>query len=159
MKRPVLLAMSMGFFVPAALAACDEKSIAPAAARIDAGADKYATADPKLTRALLAAESASGSSDNGPPPDGIFGRGVADRRHPKGKPTTIELLGDGSEPRVTLAGNATADAIRAADYGPAALRIVEQRGRMARPTVDFTFAVGPAKKDDGGTDWLVATVK
>jgi hypothetical protein len=163
MKRLVLIAMSLGVFVPAALAAlpgCDEKTTSPAAARPDAsaGADKYATADSKLTRALQAAESAS-AGDNGPPPEGIFAAGAADHRHPKGKPTTIELASDGTEPRVTLAGSAAPEAIRAADYGPAALRIGEQRGRMARPTVDFSFLVGPAKKDDGGADWLVAEVK
>jgi hypothetical protein len=167
MKRLALFAMSLGLLGPVALPAllglsgCDEKSSAPAAAQPDAsaGADKYVTADSKLTRALQAAESASGASDNGPPPDGIFAPGVADHRHPKGKPTTIEVTSDGNEPRVTLAGSAAPDAVRAADYGPAALRLGEQRGRMARPTVDFGFTIGPAKKDDGGADWLVAEVK
>jgi hypothetical protein len=167
MRRLVLLAISLGSLglFPAAvlglsLTGCDEKSAAPSAARADAGAaDKYATADTKLTRALQAAGSASGAGDNGPPPEGIFAPGNADRRHPKGKPTTIELTTDGAEPRVTLAGSATPDAVRAAGYGPAALRLGEQRGRMARPTVDFSFLVGPAKKDEGGADWLVAEVK
>jgi hypothetical protein len=31
--------------------------------------------------------------------------------------------------------------------------------RVAMPTIDFGFALGPAKKDDGGADWLVADVK
>src|SRR5258708_4269444 len=164
MRRLAILAMSLGPFVPvavtallgSALPACDSKSSAPAAVSPDpsAGTDKYLTADPKLTKALQAAASASAGGDNGPPPDGIFAAGVADHRHPKGKPTTFDLVGDGAEPRVLLAGTATPDAIRAADNGPAALRIGEQRGRTARPTVDFSFALGPAKKDEGGADFL-----
>lgn len=164
MKRLVLLAMALGPFAAAApivLPGCDSKSSAPVTSSPDAsaGSDKYLTADSKLTHALQAAESASGSTDNGPPPDGIFAPGVADRRHPKGKPTTYEMTSDGAEPRVSLAGSAAPDAIRAADYGTAALRLGEQRGRTARPTVDFTFNIGPAKKDDGGPDILVADVK
>jgi hypothetical protein len=30
--------------------------------------------------------------------------------------------------------------------------------RLAMPTVDFGMVIGPAKKDEGGTDWLVAAV-
>jgi hypothetical protein len=173
MRRLVLLAVSLAPLVPmavtvllgallgSALPGCDSKSSAPSAEAPDAsaGTDKYVTADPKLARALQAAESASGAGDNGPPPEGIFGPGIADKRHPKGTPTTIDVTGDGAEPRVSLAGTATPDAIRAADNGPAALRLGEQRGRMARPTVDFSLAFGPAKKDDGGADLLVGEVK
>ncbi len=162
MKRLVLLGMSFGLLAPVALAAlagCDDKKASTSTVLPEAGADKYITADSKLTRALQAAESASAGSESGPPPDGIFAPGVADRRHPKGKPTTIELTSTGDDPRVALAGTAAPDAVRAADYGPAALRLGEQRGRTARPTVDFSFLIGPAKKDDGGADWLVAEVK
>jgi hypothetical protein len=177
MKRPVLPTTSFGvlaraavltvgaagFAVPAlslgALSGCDEKSSAPAnASRSDAGTDKYVTADSKLTHALQAAGSASGAADNGPPPEGIFAAGAADRRHPKGKPTTFEIASEGAEPRVALGPAAGGDA-RPGDYGPAGLRLGEQRGRSARPTVDFTFLLGPAKKDDGGADWLLATIK
>ena len=126
--------------------------------RSDAGTDKYVTADTKLAHALQAAESASGAADNGPPPDGIFAPGVADHRHPKGKPTTYEIASEGAEPRVALGPAAGADA-RPGDYGPAGLRLGEHQMRTAQPTVDFTFIVGPAKKDDGGADWLLATIK
>jgi hypothetical protein len=162
-RAAVLMAGAAGFAVPAlylaTLSGCDEKSSAPAAAtKSDAATDKYLTADTKLTHALQAAESASGASDNGPPPEGIFAHGVADRRHPKGKPTTYEIASEGAEPRVSL-GPASGGDARPGDYGPAGLRIGEQRGRSARPTVDFTFVVAPAKKDDGGADWLLATIK
>ncbi|MGH7439263.1 MAG: hypothetical protein ACRENE_26555 [Polyangiaceae bacterium] len=159
LARVSVLAVGLAGFALPALSACDDKSSAPAAvSRSDAGTDKYVTADTKLTHALQAAESASGGTDNGPPPEGIFAEGMANRRHPKGKATTFEVASDGAEPRVVLAPAAGGDA-RPGDYGPAGLRLGEQRGRSARPTVDFTFVLGPAKKDDGGADWLVASIK
>ena len=68
----------------------------------DAGAEvKFVTADPKLEKALQAAASAA-PDDKGPPPDGVFGAGLADRRHPKAMPTKVDLVADGDEPRVAL---------------------------------------------------------
>lgn len=141
--------------------ACDEKKKSDATPSPDAGAgtDRYATADPKLTKALQAAASAAAASDNGPPPNGIFPPGSADRRHPKGAPTTVETIGDGTEPRISL-GGASPDTTRSASYGPAAMELGMQMGpRMAMPTVDFGLALHAAKKDDGGPDWLIADVK
>ena len=141
-------------------AACDEKKNTESSSSADAGAstDKYATADPKLTKALQAAAAASANNENGPPLDGIFAPGVADKRHPKGAPTTVDMVGDGDEPRVALAG-ASPDAMRTS-YGPAALELGMQTGpRMVTPTVDMGLTLGPAKKDDGGADWLVADVR
>src|SRR5579872_2021812 len=93
------------FAVGAALlgAACDEKKTSSDAPRTDAGAEKYASADPKLEKALQAAASASAANDNGPPPTGIFGPGAADKRHARGLPTKVAMAADGAEPRVTLA--------------------------------------------------------
>lgn len=142
-------------------AACDEKKSSDSSSSPDAGAgtDKYATADPKLTKALQAAASAAAASENGPPPDGIFAPGSADKRHAKGAATTIEIVGDGTEPRISLAG-ASPDATRAASLGPAALELGMQMGpRVAMPTVDFGLNLHAAKKEEGGSDWLVADVK
>jgi hypothetical protein len=141
-------------------AGCDDKKTSEATPSLDAsaGTDKYATADPKLEKALQAAASAAPANDNGPPADGIFAPGVADKRHPKGAPTTVEMIADGAEPRVTL-GGAAPDA-RASSYGPAALELAVQMGpRIAFPTVDLSLLIGAAKKDDGGADWLVADAK
>jgi hypothetical protein len=135
-------------------AGCDEKKTTSETARVEAGTDKYATADPKLTKALQAAAAEAGS-DKGPPAGGFFAPGAADERHPKGKPTGIEVVSDGADPKVALGAP---DALKPA-YGTAALRIGEQQGRSAKPTVDYVFAVGPAKKDEGGTDWLVYEIK
>ncbi len=139
--------------------ACDEKKSASPASSPDAGADKYATADPKLAKALQAAAAAAAASESGPPLDGIFAPGIADKRHPKGVPTKVDTIGDGAEPRVSLGGTSP-DAARAASFGPAAMELQMQMGpRMAMPTVDFGLAIHPAKKDDGGADWLVADVR
>jgi hypothetical protein len=142
-------------------AACDEKKSADSASARDAGAgtDKYATADPKLTRALQAAASAAASSESGPPPRGIFAPGVADKRHATGAPTTVETIGDGAEPRLSLGGTSP-DATRAGSYGPAVIELGMQMGpRVAMPTVDFGLTLHAAKKEEGGSDWLVADVK
>jgi hypothetical protein len=139
--------------------ACDEKKNTVSSASPDAGtsADKYALADPKLANALQAAASAAPVNENAPPPDGIFAPGVADRKHPQGAPTTVSMIGDGDEPRISLAG--APDAMKTS-YGPAAIELGMQTGpRMVSPTVDLGMLLGPAKKDDGGADWLVADIK
>jgi hypothetical protein len=142
-------------------AACDDKKASLSSASADAGTstDKYALADPKLAKALqAAAASASATNENGPPPEGIFPPGVADKRHPQGAPTTIDMVGDGDEPRITLTG-VSPDAARTS-YGPAALELGMQTGpRMVTPTIDLSLSLGPAKKEDGGSDWLLADIK
>jgi hypothetical protein len=140
--------------------ACDEKKPSSETARSDAGAaDKYATADPKLEKALKAVAS-SEAADKGPPPTGIFAPGIADQRHPRGAATKIDVVTDGGEPRIALqpSQGAAADAARSSSYGPAMLQVVLQLGRSPF-AVDYGLSVGPAKKDDGGPDWLVADVK
>jgi|CZKU01.1.fsa_nt_gi hypothetical protein len=163
MPGPFAIALALGCSSAAlASAGCDDKKTSdarPSSLDASAGMDKYATADPKLAKALQAAASATPGNENGPPPDGIFAPGVADKRHPKGAPTTVEMLSDGSEPRMAL-NEGAADVVRASSYGPAALELGMQMGpRAAVPTVDMSLSIGAAKKDDGGTDWLVAELK
>jgi hypothetical protein len=71
---PVLLLLA--FAAPlAGLVACEDKKPASESAKSDAGADKYATADPKLEKALKAATSASAAAaTQGPPMTGIWVR-------------------------------------------------------------------------------------
>jgi len=115
--------------------ACDEKKSADTTSSPEAGADKYATADPKLAKALQAAASAAATSENGPPLEGIFAPGIADKRHPKGVPTRVDVIGDGDEPRISLA-SASPDTTRATSFGPAAMELQMQMGpRVAMPTV------------------------
>ena len=147
--------------------ACEDKKPSSDAPRADAsaGTDKYASADPKLEKAMkaaAAAASASAAASSGPPPAGIFEAGVADQRHPKGMPTRVDMLGEGAAPKVSLALSADAGsdpAHASSSYGPAVLELAMELGpRLAMPTVDFGMVLGPGKKEEGGADWLVAAV-
>jgi hypothetical protein len=94
---------------------------------------------------------------------GIFDVGVADQKHPKGAPTKVDIVTEGADPKVSLAaaaGDAGPEGARASSYGQAIMETAMELGpRVALPTVDFAFVLGPAKKDEGGADWLVAEVK
>jgi len=142
--------------------ACEDKKPSSDAPRADAGAgtDKYASADPKLEKAMKAAASASAAATTGPPPTGIFEAGAADQRHPKGTPTRVDMVSEGADPKVSLAAAADGGAdSRASSYGPAIMELAMELGpRLAMPTIDFGMVLGPGKKDEGGADWLVAAV-
>ncbi len=78
----------------------------------DAAAPKAKAAaddEPDLAQAVAAVGARSGPGNGvaagaagGPPPNGIFGPGEADKALAKGAPSTLTLGGDGSEPRVQL---------------------------------------------------------
>jgi hypothetical protein len=167
MTRPTLVLHPLALALVVASAAafgagCDDKKPAadPTPAEGGVKADKYATADPKLENALQSAASAAPADPNGPPPTGVFAPGVADKRHPRGMPAKVDTVTDGSEPRVALDAGTTADAVRATSYGQAALELgMLMPPRAALPTIDLGLSLGPAKKDDGGADWLVADFK
>jgi hypothetical protein len=158
MARPLRSVFVLGLALAAA--GCEEKKTSESHVDVDAATDKFAAADPKLERALKAAASASANADNGPPPGGVFAPGAADRRHAKSVPTKVELVSHGAEPRISLRAGVDASAAGAASaYGPAVLEAAMQiLPRSVLPTVDFTLSLGPAKKDEGGDAWLVATV-
>jgi len=159
MSREMRSPLSIALAVSALVWACDEKKPPSDSPRGDAsaGTDKYATADPKLAKVLQAAADASASSENGPPANGIFPPGVAEQRHPAGVPTKVDVVSDGSEPRLSLDPGANSPA---SSYGPAGLRLGLQMGqRIAMPTIDLSLAIGPPKKDEGGPEWLVADFK
>lgn len=158
---PVLLTLA-ALAATVSTAGCDEKKKTADTSTEAGAADKYATADPKLTKALQAAASASAGADtNGPPPAGVFDPGVADKRHPKGAPTKVDVITDGTDPKVSFVGGegGAADP-RASSYGMAAMEIAQQMGqRASAPTIDYGLLLGPAKADDGGPDVLVGALK
>jgi len=142
---------------------CDDKKPASDEVRVEGGtgADKYASADPKLEKAMRAAAAASSEATSGPPATGIFELSEADQRHPKGMPTKVDMVSGGAEPMVSLAPSADAgvDSARSSSYGPAIMELAIELGpRMAMPTVDMVLRLAPGKKDEGGMDWLVADV-
>jgi hypothetical protein len=158
--RTVPLLLLVGLAALPALAACDDKKPSDTGhGEAGAAADKYATADPKLEKAIKAAASASAAATQGPPPDGIFPPGAADQRHPKGAPTTYEILSQGADPKVSLLPPATdsgADLAKAAGYGPAMMELSIEMGRAAMPTVAFQLVLQPSKES---ADWLFGEVK
>ena len=68
--------LALAFAVPfLGTVGCDDKKpSSDTEARADGGtgADKYASADPKLEKAMKAAAEASSETSSGPPPTGIF---------------------------------------------------------------------------------------
>jgi hypothetical protein len=93
-------------------AGCEEEK---KASPVDAGAQDSGTSPllgGKLGAAVAAAAapgpSASAvakarSSPDAPPENGVLGPAAADKAHPPGAPPKLEMLGEGAEPRVTLA--------------------------------------------------------
>lgn len=88
---------------------CQKDEPKPEAARKDAEAPaKVDAIDPDLAQAVAAASAAPargtvpGQAEGGPPPDGVFGPGMADKEAPKGGAPKITLGGEGSEPRQKL---------------------------------------------------------
>jgi hypothetical protein len=77
-----------------------------ATAASDAGKSKAAVDEPDLANAVESVEatrpSSAGGGADGPPPNGIFGPGGADKAMAKGSPATLTLGSDGAAPRVTL---------------------------------------------------------
>src|SRR5260370_31067372 len=79
--------------------ACEDKKGPADSTRAEAGAgtDKYATADPKLEKALRAATSASAADNGGAPAAGGFAPGASDPRHPQATPPKIRPDDVGSD--------------------------------------------------------------
>jgi hypothetical protein len=160
-RSTCLLALALGAALGAV--ACEDKKATTDARPVDGGVlgtDKYATADPKLAKALQASASDQPDDGKGPPPDGIFAPGAADKRHRAGAPTNVDLIAQGSEPQIDLSGP-TADGghdLRA-PTGPGVLELMVSMGQRNAFVLDFALSLGLAKKDDGGPDWLVAEVK
>jgi hypothetical protein len=91
------------------LSGCQKDEPKPEATRKEAEApSKVEAIDPNLAEAVAAASAAPmkgavpGQAQGGPPPDGVFPPGAADKEAPKGAAPKITLGGEGSEPRVQL---------------------------------------------------------
>jgi len=94
----------------ASVCACqkEQEHASTEAEKPDAAAvDKTAQLDPSLAKAVEAANAKApvqAGAASGPPPNGIFGPGAADKEMPVGAPAKITLGGQGEQPRYTLAG-------------------------------------------------------
>lgn len=134
----------------AALAGCEEKKAAPPPKDTKKEAPKSAS-DAKLEAAMAAASASAGNkkadAKDGPPESGIFSVAAADKVMGKGLTAKVEMGSDGSEPRVALLSTA------ASWKGTAAITSSVRFGaRNALPTVEFSAALGPEKKDKDARD-------
>ncbi|MET0792337.1 MAG: hypothetical protein ABW061_12515 [Polyangiaceae bacterium] len=106
------LVLSVASLLSALLMGCDKKEAqrdSEDESAADAGKQKpskAATDEPDLARAMegVAADrgAAQGAAAGGPPPNGIFAPGEADKAAAKGSPASFTLGSDGAEPRVLL---------------------------------------------------------
>jgi hypothetical protein len=168
-RRWVAPSVALAFAV-FALPGCQDNK--PSATAEDAGVADSGPAKPviggKLGAAVAAAESAQAASPSaqgggdGPPASGIFAPGAADRALPPTTPVKIEVLGEGTEPRLTLTAAPKGDEQKM--VVSAGLRLGPQQGMLA---IDFALTLkldklkeekGKADADKGGPMRVVATV-
>lgn len=101
--RIAFVGIGLGFL------ACQKESVSSEAPRAVDSAPKAAALDPALAEAVAAASAGIGpgqalspANSGGPPPNGIFAPGAADKELLRGQLPKITLGSEGSEPRVTL---------------------------------------------------------
>lgn len=152
-------------FLGAAFAssACDEKTES-STSRGDAGpvSDKPAL-DPNLAEAVQAASASARAGraprgdEKGPPPNGVFAAGQADKELAAGSPARITLGSEGSEPRVLLADARPQPGSK--HRGSLELQLTTGP-RQGLPAMDFALAFQAQKAASGGADDVdvVATV-
>lgn len=151
--RPVT---HLALLAAAALIACgDEGSkVAPAASASAAPTGpvlegKLGEAAKDLAKGAEKPASSAAAGVDGPPPNGMFPPGGADRAHPAGAPPKVELMGDGSEPRLQLG------ATRPEGKQDAVLVVAVSSGKQqALPPLALRLSIGPRaeKKRPAGTD-------
>lgn len=146
-------------FILLILGACDDKK-SQSTSRSDGGAQtKISNVDPKIEKALATATSASPAQGDGPPPQGVFASGAADKLRAKGAPPKVEVGSEGAEPRVAVGVELTGDAGGAKmPKGAGKLVLATSMGRTARPTMEYLLSFGPGKKEDEKS-WLVLLQK
>jgi hypothetical protein len=134
------------------VAGCEDKPtvVADDAGVVDSGPPKPVLGG-KLGAAVAAAESAqaaprsSAGAANGPPETGIFAPGAANAAHPPNTPAKVEVLGEGSDPKIALA-------LSPKDEQRAVLSVSVRLGpQSALPSIDFGLLFKldkPKAKDD-----------
>jgi hypothetical protein len=127
----------------------EEKPKKPVA---DAGPDdKQPLVDGKLAEAMKSAQLQSSAeappSVDGPPPNGVFAPGQADKAHAPGAPLKLEILSSGTEPRVNL--RPPLDLGKTKSFTLQVGKRLEQR---VRPPLDYELAVSlqEPEKPEGG---------
>ena len=110
--KPLSLLLLLSF---GALAGCEKNEPKPDSTRkeADAGASKVDAIDPDLAEAVAAASAAPGRGapraqvEGGPPPDGVFAPGAADKELARGALPKVTLGSAGADPKVQLGPSKT----------------------------------------------------
>lgn len=135
------------------LVACDKEQQTETQVESDAGVDKNATLDPALAKAVAAASAgaprgAVTAYTGGPPPNGIFPPGAADKEIKRGEPAKVSLGGQGSEPRVVLGPGQPKPGLKLTGT----VEVVQgEQGRGGGLPVEFTLRVEAKKSDKAGS--------
>ncbi|HEX3777493.1 MAG TPA: hypothetical protein VHV51_23645 [Polyangiaceae bacterium] len=127
----------------------------------DAGARKVSD-EPDLDKAVASVAAAKGapngaSGPDGPPPNGIFAPGGADKALAKGAPAIFTLGSDGSEPRVQLGPVPKAGAKHSGT-----IEVASQSGEQGAIPVSFAVTIEvqkPKPDSDAGASPIQAVVK
>lgn len=145
-------------------AGCEDKSMVPADAGevVDSGPAKPDLGG-KLGAAVAAAESAQargpggpGAAKGGPPENGIFPPGGADAALAPSAPAKVEVVSEGSDPKVALTYAPTGDEQKAA------ITVGVRLAQGGLPAVDFSLLYKidrPKEKKDEAAVPLPVTVK
>jgi hypothetical protein len=149
-SRAGIAALVLALGCAPSLLGCDEEKQAqtPDAGAGDGGA-KPMVVDPKLNAAMAAAASSGampagpGGGSGAPPETGVFTPGAADRMQPRSATSKVELLGEGSEPRVSLAPK-----LDGAEQ-KLKLTVALRTAQSGLPTIDFALAIKAEKPKEG----------
>lgn len=126
------------------LGACEKKP-APLAEATDAGVSSQAAVDPALAKAVAAASAApsgarAGKEGDGPPENGVFAPGRADRELVRGGAPKITTGPTGTDPRVALI-----DMQPKPGKYPMRVRVQSQQGGRGGIPVDFRLSIEVTK--------------
>jgi hypothetical protein len=140
-SRLAAIALALGV-----IAGCDGES-KTTSGKSDSGVSDKPAVDPNIAKAVAAA-SARGPQgrsrtpgQEGPPPNGVFEAGEADKQLAKGAPPKIALGGEGTEPKITLAMQPKPGFKR-----DLTVQIILRSGpRQGMPPIDFGLGLEAAK--------------
>ena len=153
----------LGFFALAllALAGCEEEQKSDPQSSSDAAAQQGPALDPDLAEAVEAASSkkkgqpGADPEGKGPPPNGIFEPGAANRELARGTAPKITIGSEGSAPRVKLASAPPAPGYKR--NGSVDLTIRAGRNQLPVITADLSFEATKPKPAKPGEAAPAAT--
>jgi hypothetical protein len=141
------------------LSGCEKEEQKERSAEPVASVDKAAAVDPALAKAMAQASAAprakrgpSQSSAGGPPENGIFEPGGADKEARRGSPPKITLGEKGAEPRVTLGPSQPKPGWKTAGNVQVVLQPPDPRQPALPVQVALTLEAQKPKASDAGAD-------